>query len=850
MSASTVVAPAGRPPADRAPAGNGGIPARLVLIRWGWRLLRREWRQQLLILALITVAVAATVLGSAVATNTPPAVGAGFGRATDMASLSSASGRDSADIAALARRFGAVEVIENQTQSVPGSVSTYSLRAQDPDAAFGLPMLALTSGRYPSRAGEVALTSGVAAELHLAVGDTWRAGGAARRVVGIVENPQNLLDEFALVVPGQVASPTAVTVLFDAPGVDPQSLGPNVASRASAASANPINPATISLTAATLGMLLIGLVSVGGFTVLAQRRLRSIGMLGAQGATVNGVRLVISANGFVTGLVGAVAGLVLGLAAWFAYRPHLQTSAHHVIGPFQLPWTVIGISMVLAVVACYLAARRPAQAVAHLPIVAALAGHPPAPRVGSRWAALIGIGLLVVAFLLIGLASEEVTSNASGAGAKSPPLLTLVVGLISLCAGAVMVAPMFLVLTALAARSAPIAVRLALRDLARYRTRSGAALGAISLGMLIAVIICVTAAARYSNPLDYVGPNLAANQLILYPKQAPTTPGATCVQEPGGCPTLSSAQLATMSAESQTVASSLGSPNAVQLEVPDAALQRAAPGRSWNGQLYVATPQLLRAYGIPDTEVDPGADALTMRTGLASTTEMQFLYGATKFGPPSSNSPCPPNYCLANPKIQQINALPSGTSAPNTVITEHAVQQFHLTTTTAGWLVQAPASLTAGQIGGAQQLAAANGLTVESRNSIPTSAQILDLATLFAILLALSIVAMSIGLLRSETAGDLRILTATGANSIARRTISATTAGTLALVGAVVGVIAGYIASIAFFRASHLDTLSSLTSIPVANLLLILVGMPLVAALGGWLLAGREPLAIGRQPRE
>ena len=35
------------------------------------RLLRREWRQQLLILALITVAVAATVVAATVATNTP-----------------------------------------------------------------------------------------------------------------------------------------------------------------------------------------------------------------------------------------------------------------------------------------------------------------------------------------------------------------------------------------------------------------------------------------------------------------------------------------------------------------------------------------------------------------------------------------------------------------------------------------------------------------------------------------------------------------------------------------------------------------------------------------------------------
>ncbi len=58
---------------------------------------------------------------------------------------------------------------------------------------------------------------------------------------------------------------------------------------------------------------------------------------------------------------------------------------------------------------------------------------------------------------------------------------------------------------------------------------------------------------------------------------------------------------------------------------------------------------------------------------------------------------------------------------------------------------------------------------------------------------------------------------------------------------------AGYIAAIGFFRASQLDTLSSLTSIPVANLLLILVGMPVAAVVGGWLLAGREPSAIGRR---
>jgi putative ABC transport system permease protein len=182
------------------------------------------------------------------------------------------------------------------------------------------------------------------------------------------------------------------------------------------------------------------------------------------------------------------------------------------------------------------------------------------------------------------------------------------------------------------------------------------------------------------------------------------------------------------------------------------------------------------------------------------------------------------------------------------VITEHAVRQLHLSVSTAGWLIQAPQPPTAAQISTAQHAAAAAGLTVETRDSIPAFSRILSAATAFGILLALGILAMSVGLLRSETASDLRILTATGAGSAARRAISATTAGALALIGAVVGIVAGYIAVIGFFRASQLETLSSLSSIPVANLLFIGVGMPLIAVVGGWLLAGREPGVIGRRP--
>ena len=59
-----------RDPPDLDADAGSGIVARRAVFRWGWRLFRREWRQQLLVLGLLTVAVAATIWGASVITNT------------------------------------------------------------------------------------------------------------------------------------------------------------------------------------------------------------------------------------------------------------------------------------------------------------------------------------------------------------------------------------------------------------------------------------------------------------------------------------------------------------------------------------------------------------------------------------------------------------------------------------------------------------------------------------------------------------------------------------------------------------------------------------------------------------
>ena len=491
--------------------------------------------------------------------------------------------------------------------------------------------------------------------------------------------------------------------------------------------------------------------------------------------------------------------------------------------------------MVLAVLATFFAASRPARSITRVPIVTALSGRPAPPKQVHR-SAVPGVALLVIAAFLLSYSGK---SNGAGPG--------LILGLVALVVAVILLSPLCLAVLARLGRRAPIAVRLTLRDLTRYRARSGPALAAISLGVLIAVLVCILSAQRFGNVLDYAGPNLASNQVIVY------TPSGQPGPEYGG--DVTGSKLQPMATAARGIAAGLGSRDIIELNSTSASLQHAAAGRSWSGPVYVATPQLLRAFGINASQVGPAADILTMRPGLSGLSRMQLVYGnlGTGRGPRSTTNgqgayPCPKTDCLAGPVIQEISGLPSGTSAPNTVITEHAISQLGLHVTTAGWLIQTPHPPTAAQITNARLTAAAAGLIIETKSSAPSSSEIINWATVFGILLALGILAMTVGLIRSETAGDLRTLAATGASSSTRRTLTAATAGALGLLGAVLGTVAAYVGAIAYSWDNPLDGLSGLSSVPTDNLLIILVGMPLIAAAASWLLAGREPSGIARQP--
>ncbi len=370
---------------------------------------------------------------------------------------------------------------------------------------------------------------------------------------------------------------------------------------------------------------------------------------------------------------------------------------------------------------------------------------------------------------------------------------------------------------------------------------------------------------------------MASNQLNVFSPngQAGGFGNGPGLSGPGASGTTAPPSIPSQEATVHSIASAVGATGAhgvIELDNPDPSVALQSPsgsGRQWNGPIYVATPALLRAYGINPSSIPSNVDVLSSRPGLSGS-GVQLTYGGgggkgggQLVGPgagggggpgPGNTNTCHPDSCLAHPVVQEEGQLPTGTDVPNTVITESALHRLDVSSGSSlgGWLLQANSPITSAQILNAQALAATNDLSIESKNDNPSSAEIVNWATVFAIALALGILAMSIGLIRSETASELRTLTATGASSRTRRSLTAVTAGGLAFLGALLGTVAAYVGLAGWFRSNALEGgLSDIIDhIPWNNLFLIVIAMPIAAMIVGWVLAGRDPTGISTRPME
>jgi putative ABC transport system permease protein len=795
---------------------------------------RRDWRQQILVLALLTVAVAAAIGSVTIVHNTAPADNSQFGSANNLLKFDGSDPRKlRAGLASARRHFGTIDVISHRSVPVPGSVETVDFRAQDPHGAYGSELLALGRGSYPTGPRQVAVTDGVAEFLRLELGSTLALDGRRRTVVGIVENPRKLSDEFALVSPSSASAADYVTALVDASDASVESFfgprrnpPPALMSVENRGNDHPEAEPLAMFSVTTVFLFLASLIAAAGFAVVAQRRLRQLGMLAAVGATQKHLRLVLLANGAMVGAIAAVVGTTAGLAAWVVFAPTLESAVDHRIARLSLPWWVIATTVLLAILGATAAAWWPGRAAARLPVVLAISGRPPKPRPARRSA------IAAVALIAVGAGSLALSNR------DRPPLI--VAGIVATILGCLLLGPLAIrVFSGLAGRVS-IAPRLALRDLVRYQARSGAALAAVTLAFGIAASVVVVASAEAAQKASEP-PTLSDRQIRVYLGSGDARE-LTPVEAP--------AQLSRLAASVRQLAVQLDQATVTPLRK---AVQRGArpvvvgdsrffsptdPMRRFDrmyrpeGQLYVATPAVLRYLGIDPTTIDRGTDFLvdrsvrteglvlpsfTSRRESAVTNVQRIEVGQHLFGFDSGQKP---------PSFITLGGL-----------RRHGWKQIP-----AGWLVESNRPLTSDQIADARRVAADAGLTIEVKKEGTSNAKLMAIATAAGAILALAILALTVGLIRSESAGDFRTLTAAGATSRIRRTLTGATAGALALLGALLGVAGAYVVLTALYH----DDLGYLSDVPVPYLALAVVGVPLVATAAGWLLAGREPPAIAR----
>jgi putative ABC transport system permease protein len=817
---------------------DGGVVARRAVTRWARRMFRREWRQQVLVLTLLTVAVAAAIGSITIVHNTVPADNSKFGSANVLLTFDGSDpSKLQAGIASARRSFGTIDVIAHRSVSVPGGIEKVDYRAQDPAGAYGNVLLALRRGSYPTGPGQIAVTDGVAELLRLQLGSTLALDGHRRRVVGIVENPRKLSDEFALVSPSSAAAADYATVLVDASDASVQSFfGPESASPPALqgmekrGNDHPQAPTLAMFSVTTVFLLLASLIAAAGFAVVAQRRLRQLGMFAAIGATEKQLRLALLANGAIVGTIAAAVGTTAGLAAWAVFAPTLESALDHRIDRLSLPWWLITTTSFLAIAGATAAAWWPGRAAARLPVVLALSGRPPKPR-PARHSAIAAAALVAVGVGCLALSHRD------------RPVF-IVTGIVATIFGALLLGPLAIRIFSGLAGRVSIAPRLALRDLVRFQARSGAALAAVTLALGIAAAVVVVASAEAGRKAAEP-PTLSDRQVRVYLGSGDAR-ALTPVETPAQLPRLAASVRRLAAQLDQATVIPLRKsmqPGAPSVVVGDTRFFQPIDIMRRSGRMYrpeapllVATPKVLRYLGIDPTTIDPDTDflvdrsvradnlvipSMTSRKDFAVTSIQRIELGQHLFG--SDNARQPPSFITFNGlRRRGWKQIPSG------------------------WLLESSRPLTSDQIANARDIAARAGLTIEVKAEGSSNARIMAIATTAGAILALGILAMTVGLIRSESASDLRTLTATGATSGIRRRLTATTAGALALMGALLGVAGAYIV----LAATYSDDLGYLSHVPVLYLALAVLGVPVAATAAGWLVAGREPPAIARRAIE
>jgi putative ABC transport system permease protein len=648
----------------------------------------------------------------------------------------------------------------------------------------------LRSGRFPSTTSEVVVTAPLAARLGLHIGSTVTVAGRGLTVTGLVVSPSALKELGVIGMPGSlptkggtytqlVATHLPVTwpmvqrlnrlgvaatsryVVAHPPAVVPQ-IGGRIGE----------DPATIGLATVAIGLAVLEVVLLAGaaFAVGARRARRYLALVSATGGQPGDVRNIVLAGGLVLGTAGAVIGVVGGVATARGLIPVLNHFAHHAPGSFDVrPLELLAV-VVLGIVTGLIASVLPARAAGKVDVVAALTGRRGVVTTARR-VPVIGLSGVVVGALI------------AGYGAHPPVRFTaILVGAVISELGFVMCAPAFVGLAGRLAKWAPLSPRLALRDAARHRGRSGPAVAAIMAA--IAGSIAVSTYFVSSDATNRAGyqPQARIGQTVL----RADTPHAAAAPE--------------FQAALASVPSILGATGTLPVPTSDcftsSRCSSAAVGwpdvaSSQPSTVAVGGSALLATLaGRPDPA---GAHALASGSVVAldssRTGDMATATGAG--GRPSLQVDGDSRLRLP----VYVEGVGRAGSLVGAVISPATARSLGVSVVTTDFLTRTSRTPSQAQQDKAQAALGSLGATVYVERGYVSSGITAGLLVLLAVsaVVTLGATGITTGLSVAESRPDLTTLSAVGAAPLTRRLVVASQSATVALLGAVLGVLSGLI---------------------------------------------------------
>lgn len=794
------------------------MSARTAIWRWSWRVVRRDWRQHALVIALIAAGLAASTVIVTTVFRFQDAEERNF---TEQSLAGASGGIDlwadpgsqpdlRTDLAAVLADLPDVEIVGTGDVDERG----IELVEAEPERPLVGPWFRLVEGQWPGP-GEVTLTTETfdyLADLGTptAIGDEVTLADRTFTVVGRYRNGASFRDTTALVSPGEAGTWASARVLTDG---SPSDLESRIATVVDAAgpgySWGPITPFSYDpeTTVFTYGLaamlcLAVAALSSAGFTVLANRRSRQLGVLAGLGATPTHLGAAMLSTGAVVGLVGAVIGVAVGVGVSLALSPTLENLVDYELG-FRMPWRHLLPLVALGVLTAIAGAWRPAQRARSVSAAAAIADRPTRQEGFAR-------------SLAVGIALVAAGSIAMIIGAPRNDPMLVIIGVLLPGAGGLLLAPALTAVLGRLAGRAPLPIRMAWRDIDRNRSRSSGAVAAaaMAIGIPFAIATFVGSLGQSWAPMpDNVARVYIATENELDAVTA-TVPGAQVVP-----------------IEFLTHPAWAADDEAAEFgPAPWGVRSLRGNGSAWFHETAIATPELLAAMGVDrDTDADLIVD---FRSPLDLGDETPAFVSFSGSGTAVSEAGTEVLDALTDGEPSELvvqRHAPWAESFPEALIVDPPTDVPGAERYVDSYLLVGDRPFTD------QERAAlrATGAGLSLGDDPPPFVAIRAIAMAAGALFAVAAIAVTVALIRTETARDQRILRSLGASPARARAVGAATAAGLATIASAIAVLVSLSVLIGIFRNPDEDFFFRM---PWAELGVVFVVVPLLAGVAGWLL--------------